>query len=254
MNAPTVRRGAIVITGASSGLGAEMARQFAALGYDLGLAARRLERLADLRAEILAAHPQRQVEISALDVTDGAAVHAVVAEFDQRLDGIDRLIANAGSGQGAALGTGGWAANETTAQTNFVGVLAQADAAMEVFRRRERGHLVLISSMSAIRGMRRTMTTYAASKAGVAAVAEGLRAEGLSGIDISVIYPGYIASEMNEHVRERIPFLVDTASGVKAMVTAIEKRRAKAYVPAWPWVPVGVLMRILPLSMVRKMT
>jgi short-subunit dehydrogenase len=254
MRAGQQRRGSIVITGASSGLGAEMARQFAALGYDLGLAARRVERLAELRQEILAAHPDRRVEVAALDVTDGDAVHTVVAELDRRLGGIDRLIANAGSGTGAALGTGGWNANKITAETNFVGVLAQADAAMEVFRRQGRGHLVLISSMSAVRGMRRAMTTYAASKAGIAVAAEGLRAEGLSGIDISVIYPGYIASEMNAHVRDRTPFLVDTATGVQAMVTAIEKRRKKAYVPVWPWVLVGAAMRFLPLAVVRKLS
>ncbi|MGC0362131.1 short-subunit dehydrogenase [Rhodococcus sp. 27YEA15] len=249
-----VRRGSIVITGASSGLGAEMARQFAASGYDLGLAARRADRLDDLRKEVLDAHPERRVEVATLDVTDGDAVHAVVTDLDRRLGGIDRLIANAGTGQGAALGTGGWEANRITAETNFVAVLAQADAAMEIFRRQGSGHLVLISSMSAIRGMRRSMTTYAASKAGVAAAAEGLRAENLKGVDISVIHPGYIASEMNAHVRERTPFLVDTPTGVRAMVAAIERRRKKAYVPAWPWVPIGVAMRILPLSAVRKLT
>ncbi|WP_431955463.1 SDR family oxidoreductase [Nocardia lijiangensis] len=253
-NRPAQRRGTIVITGASSGLGAEMARQFAALGYDLGLAARRLDRLEDVRAEIHARYPHRVVELAELDVTDGDAVHAVIADFDRRLGGIDRLVANAGSGSGAALGTGGWAANNRTAQTNFVGVLAQCDAAMEIFRRRERGHLVLISSMSALRGMRRAMTTYAASKAGVAAIAEGIRAEAPTGIDVSVVYPGYIASEMNAHVRERTPFLVDTSTGVRAMVAAIEKRRTKAYVPAWPWVPIGAALKILPLSMVRKLT
>ncbi|MEV6387987.1 SDR family oxidoreductase [Nocardia xishanensis] len=253
-NRSSQRRGTIVITGASSGLGAEMARQFTALGYDVGLAARRLDRLEDVRAEIHARHPHRVVELAELDVTDGEGVHAVIADLDRRLGGIDRLVANAGSGAGAALGTGGWDANNRTAQTNFVGVLAQCDAAMEVFRRQQRGHLVLISSMSALRGMRRAMTTYAASKAGVAAIAEGIRAEGLTGIDVSVVYPGYIVSEMNAHVRDRTPFLIDTATGVRAMVAAIEKRRTKAYVPAWPWIPIGAAMRMLPLSMVRKLT
>ena len=60
----------IVITGASSGLGAEMARQFAALGYDLGLCARRADRLEELRAKILPQHPERRIELRTLDVTD----------------------------------------------------------------------------------------------------------------------------------------------------------------------------------------
>jgi hypothetical protein len=58
---------------------------------------------------------------------------------------------------------------------------------------------------------------------------------------------------MNEHVQQATPFMADTATGVRAMVRAIERRRAKAYVPAWPWVPIAVAMRALPLSVVRRM-
>ena len=71
----------ILITGASSGLGAEMARQFADRGHDLALCARRLDRLEELRAEILAAHPGRRVEVRALDVTDDDQVFEVFRAF-----------------------------------------------------------------------------------------------------------------------------------------------------------------------------
>ena len=125
---------------------------------------------------------------------------------------------------------------------------------MEVFREQGEGHLVVISSVSALRGMPRHMTTYAATKAGVASMAEGIRSEGVKGVDVSVVYPGYIRSEMNEHVQQKTKFMVDTETGVRAMVEAIEKRRPKAYVPSWPWVPIGFAMRTLPLSVVRKLT
>lgn len=246
-------RGVVLITGASAGLGAEMARQFAALGYDLALCARRTERLDAPAAEITAA-TGRRVETAALDVTDADAVSAVFGRFAETFGSIDRVIVNAGIGKGAALGTGRADANRATAMTNFVGALAQTEAALEIFRRQRSGHLVLISSMSALRGMRKAMTTYAATKAGVAALAEGLRSERVPGVDVSVIYPGYIRSEMNADVQQKTRFMVDTATGVRSMVEAIEKRRAKAYVPAWPWVPIGVLMRVLPLSVVRKLT
>ena len=75
----------ILITGASSGLGAEMARQFAALGYDLALCARRTDNLEALRAEIAAAHPGVRVEVRALDVNDHDAVFGVFGEFRDRL-------------------------------------------------------------------------------------------------------------------------------------------------------------------------
>ena len=246
-------RGVVLITGASAGLGEEMARQFAGLGYDLALCARRTERLDALAAEITA-RTGRRVETAALDVTDADAVPAVFARFAESFGTIDRVVVNAGIGKGAALGTGRADANRATAMTNFVGALAQAEAALEIFRRQQRGHLVLISSMSALRGMRKAMTTYAATKAGVAALAEGLRSERIPGLDVSVIYPGYIRSEMNAHVQQKVRFMVDTPTGVRSMVEAIEKRRAKAYVPAWPWVPIGFLMKVLPLSVVRKLT
>ena len=246
--------GTIVITGASSGLGEEMARQFAVLGYDLGLCARRMDRLEQLRDEILGKHPERTVVVKQLDVVDDEAVFRVFKEFNAELGEIDRVIVNAGLGKGAPLGTGRYDANKETAMVNFVGALAQTEAALEIFRAQKRGHLVMISSMSALRGMRKSMTTYAATKAGVAHIAEGLRSENIPGLDVSVIYPGYIRSEMNEHVQQEARFMVDTETGVKAMVAAIEKRAANAHVPAWPWVPIGVAMRTLPLSVVRKLT
>jgi short-subunit dehydrogenase len=242
-------KGVVLITGASAGLGEEMARQFAALGYDLALCARRTDRLAALAADL----PGRRVAVRGLDVTDDDAVFTVFREFAAEFGRIDRVIVNAGLGKGAPLGTGRYDANRATAMVNFVGALAQTEAALEIFRAQRRGHLVLISSMSALRGMRRSMTTYAATKAGVAALAEGVRSERIPGVDVSVVFPGYIRSEMNAHVQQRTRFMVDTATGVRAMVAAIERRRPKAYVPAWPWAPIGLAMRALPLSVVRRM-
>jgi short-subunit dehydrogenase len=247
-------KGTILITGASSGLGEEMSRQFAELGYDLALCARRTDRLDALKAELGAAHPDRRVELKALDVNDDDAVFRVFKEFAAEFGTIDRVIINAGLGKGAPLGTGRYDANKQTAMTNFVAALAQTEAAMEIFRAQKSGHLVMISSISALRGMRKTITTYAATKAGVAALAEGLLNENVKkkGIDVSIIYPGYIRSEMNEKVAQKTKFMTDTKSGVKSMVAAIEKRKQKAYVPAWPWVPIGFVLKNAPISVVRR--
>ena len=96
----------ILITGASSGLGEGMARRFAAMGRDLALAARRTDRLDALRDELLAAHPGIRVETSALDIDDPDDVARVIPELADRLGGFDRVIANAGIGKGASVGTG----------------------------------------------------------------------------------------------------------------------------------------------------
>jgi short-subunit dehydrogenase len=248
-------KGSILITGASSGLGAEMARQFADLGYDLALAARRAERLTDLQAEIQGKHPEARVLLQALDVNDDDAVFAVFKEVAAELGTLDRVIVNAGLGKGAPLGTGRYDANKQTAMTNFVAALAQTEAAMEIFRAQGSGHLVMVSSMSAHRGQRKSITTYAATKAGVAALAEGLLNENVKkkGIDVTILYPGYILSEMNEKVAQKTRFMVDTETGVRAMVKAIEARKEKANVPAWPWVPIGFAMRHLPMRYVRRL-
>ena len=250
MSAPSTTT---LITGASSGLGAETARQLAARGHDLALCARRADRLADLEAEITAAHPDVRVVVRELDVTDDAQVFEVFRAFRADFGRIDRVVVNAGVGKGAPIGTGRPELNRETAMTNFVAALTQTEAAMEIFRDQNAGHLVMISSMSAVRGMPGGGTTYAATKAGVAHLAEGIRAD-VHGtpISVSVIYPGYIRSEMNESLK-RIPFVVSTQKGVAAIVEAIEKGRARAHVPAWPWVPVGFALKHLPLPVARRM-
>ena len=244
----------ILITGASSGLGAEMARQLAARGNDLALCARRTERLDSLREEILAAHPDRWVEVRALDVNDHDQVFDVFRAFALDFGTIDRIVINAGLGKGAPLGTGKFEANRETAMTNFVAALAQSEAAMEIFRAQGSGHFVMISSMSAMRGMPKALTTYAATKAGVAHLAEGLRME-LHGkpIKVTVIYPGYIASEMNEGVAAEQPLMVSTEKGVRAIVAAIEKEKASACVPPVPWAPMSLVMKHAPLPVLKRL-
>jgi short-subunit dehydrogenase len=248
-----VTRQRILITGASAGLGAEMARQFAAKGRDLALCARRTDRLETLRDELTAAQPKITVTVHQLDVTDDDAVFRVFGEAADQLGGLDRVIVNAGLGKGAKLGTGRYAANRETAMTNFVAALAQCEAALEHFRAANEGHLVVISSMSALRGLPGTLTTYAASKSGVAALANGISSD-LHGtpIKVTTLYPGYIASEMNDQLTRKPPLMATTADGVRAMVRAIEREVANTAVPAWPWKPLGIVLRYAPASVLRK--
>lgn len=238
----------ILITGASSGLGAEMARQFAALGYDLALCARRTDRLDELAASL----PDVTVSVKALDVNDHDAVFRVFDEFQAEFGTLEKIVVNAGLGKGQPLGTGRFDANLETARTNFIGALAQTEAAARIFREQNAGQLVMISSISAIRGMPKNITTYAATKAAVAHLAEGFRADVMNTpIKVTVLYPGYIVSEMSATSRTT-PLVASTEKGVRAMVSAIEKEKASARVPGWPWVPVGFALQHLPLPLARK--
>jgi len=244
----------ILITGASSGLGAEMARQFAAKGHDLALCARRTDRLEELRSEILSAHGGRRVELRALDVNDDAQVFEVFRAFRDDFGGLDRVVVNAGIGKGAALGIGRYDVNRETAMTNFVAALAQAEAAMEIFREQDAGHLVLVSSMSAMRGLPKSMTVYAATKAALSHLGEGLQYELLGKpIKVTVLHCGYIASEMNESVKQKVRFMVPTDEGVRSMVDAIEKEKPHAYVPPLPWTALAPVMKHAPLPLLKRL-
>ncbi|MFC6439272.1 SDR family oxidoreductase [Bowmanella sp. JS7-9] len=247
-------RQSILITGASSGLGRGMAIEFAKLGRDLALCARRTERLEDLKAQLLDINPNIKVLVKALDVNQHEDVFRVFREFQQEFGKLDRVIVNAGMGKGASVGTGYFHANKQTAETNFVAALAQCEAAMEIFREQNAGHLVTISSISAVRGFRRAMTVYAATKAALTSMSEGMRIDvANTPIRVTCIHPGFIRSEINEKV-EKVPFIVDTETGCKAMVGAIEKEKANAYVPSWPWALLHWVLRIAPDSMIRKMS
>ena len=242
----------ILITGASSGLGAGMAREFAARGHNLALCARRAERLAELQQELIAKH-RVQVEVRALDVNEHAQVFTVFEDCAKVLGSLDRVIVNAGVGEGRRIGTGHFEVNKATASTNFIAALAQCEAAVGIFRRQNAGHLVVISSMSAMRGLPKHLSTYAASKAALGHLAEGIRAELLATpIRVSTIYPGYIRTELNAAAK-KLPFEINEAAGARALVVAIAREPATACVPAWPWTLVGFFMRNLPLAWVAKM-
>jgi short-subunit dehydrogenase len=247
-----VTRQKILITGASSGLGAGMARSFAAKGRDLALCARRTDRLDELKAELLQHYPSIKIAVAALDVNDHEQVPKVFAELSDELGGIDRIIVNAGIGKGAKLGSGKSWANKATIETNLVAALVQIETALEMFTKSGAGHLVLISSVLGAKGVPGVKAAYAASKAGMRSLGESLRAEYAQGpIKISVMEPGYIESEMTAKSASTM-FMVDNETGVKALVDAIEREPGRAVVPRWPWALLVQLMRVLPPSQTKR--
>lgn len=242
----------VLITGASSGIGAGMAREFAQKGYNLAICARRLERLETLKQEL---ESQYGVKVIAktLDVTNYEQVFEVFRAFKDDFGTLDRVIVNAGVGEGRRIGKGNFEINRSTVETNFISALAQCEAAVEIFRVQNSGHLVVISSMSAMRGMPKHLTAYGASKAGVAALAEGIRAELIdTPIKVTTIFPGYIRTEINEGAK-KLPFEVDEKTGSRLLAAEIDKEPVKAYVPKWPWLPLGLAMKVLPLRIVNKL-
>ncbi len=232
-----------VITGGSSGIGRSLALELARRGYALGLTARRLEVLEELRDELTGAGAAR-VEIARLDVTDTDAVHATLAEVFDALGSVDLVVANAGVGPNHRAGTPGFERSEGAVRTNLIGAMATVDAAVARFRQGAGGHIVAVSSIAAFRGMP-GLAAYSASKAGLAIYMEGVRAEcAAEPITVTTLSPGYIDTPLNEDVPSR-PFLVSAEEGAKQIADLIESRVENAAVPRWPWGIVGFAMRHL---------
>lgn len=223
-----------------------MARNFAAKGRDLALCARRTDRLDELKTELSQQYPAIKIAVAALDVNDHEQVPKVFAELRDEIDGLDRVIVNAGIGKGAKLGSGKLWANKATIETNLVAALVQIESALEIFTKTGSGHLVLISSVLGNTGVPGVKAAYCASKAGLKSLGESLRAEYARGpIKVSTIEPGYIESEMTAKSASTM-LMVDNETGVRTLVDAIEREPGRAVVPRWPWAPLVQLMRVLP--------
>lgn len=238
------------ISGASSGLGAELARQLAERGDTVVVAARRSDRLEKL-AERIRGHGGT-VWVHPLDVSDADAVDRVIRQADTDVGGLDVVVVNAGRGGGRSLGKGGAEENRQVIDTNLLGALSQAETALSLFRQRGRGHLVLVSSLVASRGLPRSATIYSATKAALASIGQSLRTEfGGTGIVVTTLRPGYIRTEINES--SRFPFMTPVERGVASMVKAIDQGAGDVIVPAWPWRPLSWLLRYVPSALIRRL-
>jgi len=239
----------VLITGASSGIGAALAREFVSRGYDCAVSARRFENLTALQQQLLRDWPQRKVRAAMLDVTDCDSVFAELSAARAALGSLGIVIANAGLGSVGPVGSGRFDKDRALIETNVLGAMATADAAIGAFREQGSGRLVMISSVAAFRGLPGS-GAYSASKAAVATYADAIRAE-VSGtaIKVTTLYPGFIDTPINNQMKRR-PFLIDVEKGARLMVDLIERGVQSATVPAFPW---SVVARLLPLLPVRAL-
>ncbi len=221
------------ITGASSGIGAALAREYAARGADVVLAARRRERLDEL-AEEIEARGRRALAV-ACDVTRDGDLEAAVATALERLGRIDHLVANAGFGVASWFHKLEVEDYRRQLETNVFGVLRTVYAGRDALLA-SRGCLVIMGSINSFVALPGS-SPYAMSKHAVRALAEALRYElGPHGVDVVLLAPGFVDSEIRQvdnqgrrhpGASDPIPrwLRMDTAEAARKLVRGIRRRR-----------------------------
>jgi short-subunit dehydrogenase len=237
----------VFITGASSGLGAALAREYAARGALLGLVARRESVLRELTASLPDSGRHR---IYALDVTDHAALAAAAADFIAAA-GIDVVIANAGISVGTLTEIAEDLPQfERVVATNLNATVATFMPFIAAMRRQaqagERGcRLVGIASVAGIRGLPGA-AAYSASKAAVVSYCESLRVElRRDRIAVVTIAPGYIDTPMTQSNAYPMPFLMPAERFAARAVDTIEAGVSYRVIP-WQMGVVAKMLRLLP--------
>lgn len=233
----------VLLTGASSGIGKELALQLAQQGATLGLIARRQDVL-DLLVQEIEKSQGRAVALPA-DVRDAPVLRAVADQLRQKFGPIDVMIANAG------IGTTSHAAQykpddvAEVIKINLLGAANSIAAVLPEMTTRDAGHLVAISSLSAYRGLPKS-AAYCASKAGVSSFFESVRLDlRNTRIKVTIIHPGFMRTPLTAGRKAKLPFLMEVDEAAGKILTAIEQGK-KSYAFPWQLASVVRLTMVMP--------
>ncbi len=234
----------IFLTGASSGIGAALARYYAAQGAQLGLVARRAEQLDALIASLPGGH-ERHLALPA-NVADSESIAAAAKAFIERFGLPDIVIANAGISVGTLTEEiRDYSPFEAVLRTNVLGVVATFQPFAGAMRARGHGTLVGISSVAGVRGLPGA-GAYSASKAAVSRYLESLRVElHGSGVKVVDIRPGYIATPMTDINTYPMPFKLGSDEAARRFARAIARGLSQATIP-WQMAIVARVLGVLP--------
>ena len=195
----------------------------------ISLAARRVDKLNELKQELITLYPTIKVEYRELDVTDYDRVAPVFNELAQAIGGINIAIANSGVFGLGAIGSGETAKNKQMIDVNFTGAVVTVDAAVEYFKKLGAGHVVGISSVVSFRGFP-TGSVYSATKAALNMYLDVLGQElRQTNITVTTIYPGVTESEMTEGLKA--PYIISAKESAQIMMKHIRAKDPQAMVP-----------------------
>ena len=220
----------ILITGATGGIGAALARSYAQPGRTLILHGRDAARLAAVTREC-ELHGA-QVQGVTFDLRDAEAVVASLRSLSSQY-AIDLAIVNAGvsSAIGNGLEAESWEAAKAVLAVNLDGAIATVAGVLPEMRRRRTGQIALVSSLAAYFGLPVT-PTYCASKAALKAYGEALRGWlAPQGVAVNVVMPGFVRTPMSERFRGARPFLMSPERAATLILRGLERNRARIAFP-----------------------
>jgi len=228
----------VFITGASSGLGRGLSLHYARQGATVHAAARREDELRKLSAEA----PPGSIVPVRLDVQDTDALVKAIRRAEERSGGaLDLVIANAGVGKPSSARKMDWTVVKWIMEVNVTAACVTVAAALPAMIERDSGHVVMMSSLAAFRGMPGN-AAYCASKAAVATFMESVRVDlRRTRVRATTIYPGFVKTELTAKNRFPMPFLMELDRAVEVMAKGIA-RGAKTI--AYP-LPMVALTRTL---------
>ncbi len=219
-----------IITGASSGIGRDLALVMARAGYDLGLIARREELLRELQEEIITKYPTRKIFYVASDVRDDDKTRTAIFSLADQLGGLGVFVANAGTGGPTPGAKIYWPKHKKVAEINFVAAIGSIEAAKEIMVKQGSGTLAAISSIAAARGFPQA-SIYSATKAGLAVYLESLRLDLKNcGITVTSIHPGYIDTPFLTSKKNKM-FLISSPKAAEKIFYAIQKKKKRYFFP-----------------------
>ncbi len=190
--------GTVLITGASSGIGRELALEFGARSETLAIVARRLDRLEKLRAELLARHAGLKVIALAADLSEEREIERLLGRVAEQAGHIDVLVNNAGVGDAALFDRAEWARTRQILHTNVIAVAQLTAALVPGMAKRGRGGVLNIGSGAGLTVLPNA-AAYVASKHFVAGFSEALRADlAGTGVTVTQVCPGPVDSEFDE--------------------------------------------------------
>jgi short-subunit dehydrogenase len=231
----------VFITGASSGIGEALARQYSRRGATLGLVARRRDRL-----DALAAQLGGTTACYGADVRDANALRAAANDFIERFGGVDLVIGNAGVSAGTLTQKSeDRQIFQEILDINVVGLVNTFQPFLSGMHGARAGTLVGIASVAGFRGLPGA-GAYSASKAAAIVYLESLRLELRgSGLRVVTICPGFIATPMTQKNPYPMPFMLQADEAARRMVCAIERRKRRVVIP-WQMGVVGAVLRAMP--------